>query len=72
LMTQALLYLGDLTVRGGGQMLDLDMAKYQIDLLGILEEKCRGNLTPEEQKLLDGVLFDLRSRLVSVASQFIL
>jgi hypothetical protein len=71
-MTQALLYLGELAVRGGEPVLDLDMAKRQIDLLTILEEKTRGNLSADEQKLLDGVLYDLRNRFVGTASQFIM
>lgn len=72
MMTQALLYLGELAVRGGEAVLDLDMAKRHIDMLGVLEEKTRGNLSREEQKLLDGVLYDLRNRFVSTASQFIM
>lgn len=72
IMTQALLYLGELAVRGGEPMLDLDAAKRQIDTLGVLEEKTRGNLTPDEQKLLDSALYDLRNRFVSAASQMIM
>lgn len=72
IMTQALMYLGEIAVRGGEQMLDLDMAKYQIDLLSILEEKTKGNLSPDEQKLLDTTLFDLRGRYVSTAGRYIM
>ena len=72
MMTQALLYLGEIAVRGGEAMLDLDLAKRQIDMLTVLEEKTRGNLAPDEQKLLDSVLYDLRNRFVSTASQFIM
>ena len=39
---------------------NLAAARETIDLLGILEEKTRGNLTPEEQRLLEHVLYDLR------------
>ncbi len=39
---------------------NLTQAKYSIDLLGLLEEKTRGNLQPEEKKLLETLLFDLR------------
>jgi hypothetical protein len=46
------------------------MAKHQIDILGILEEKTRGNLTPEEKQLLDTALYETRMRYVSVAAQF--
>lgn len=72
MMTQALLYLGEIAVRGGEAVLDLDLAKRQIDMLSVLEEKTRGNLAADEQKLLDSVLYDLRNRFVSTASQFIM
>jgi len=38
----------------------LPLAKQTIDLLGILEEKTKGNLTGAEERLLTQVLFDLR------------
>src|SRR5689334_10428155 len=47
LVTQALFYMGDLAVRGGEPVVNLDMAKHHIDSLGVLEEKTKGNLTPE-------------------------
>ncbi|MGD0461859.1 MAG: DUF1844 domain-containing protein [Tepidisphaeraceae bacterium] len=70
ILTQILYYLGDLTARGGEPNVNLDMAKHQIDILGILEEKTRGNLTDEEKRLLDAALYETRMRYVSVASQF--
>jgi hypothetical protein len=39
---------------------DLPLAKQTIDLLGLLREKTRGNLTPEEDNLFDHLLYDLR------------
>ena len=39
---------------------DLLQAKYHVDLLGILVEKTKGNLTSEEEKLLQTILYDLR------------
>jgi len=44
------------------QAANLPQAKYLIDLLGILEEKTRGNATAEEQKLLGDALYQLRMR----------
>jgi len=44
--------------------LDLEQAKYTIDILQIMEEKTKGNLTAEEAKLLRGLLYDLRMRYV--------
>jgi hypothetical protein len=45
---------------------DLEAAKHAIDLLGVLEEKTRGNLTVDEKRHLDGTLYDLRMRYVSL------
>jgi hypothetical protein len=39
---------------------DLDMAKSSIDMLGMIKAKTEGNLSEEEQKLLDHVLYELR------------
>jgi hypothetical protein len=71
LITQVYFYLGELAPRGGQPMLDLDAAKHNIDLLGVLEQKTRGNLTPEETRLLEGALYETRMRFVNVASQMI-
>lgn len=70
LMTQAMLYLGEVPT-ASGPVLNLDMAKHQIDLLTLLEDKTRNNLTEEEQRLLDTVLYQLRMRFVDVASQML-
>ena len=43
---------------------NLVLAKQTIDILGMLQAKTRGNLTPEEEKLLDHLLVDLRLRFV--------
>jgi uncharacterized protein DUF1844 len=45
---------------------DLEAAAQLIDLLAMLEEKTRGNLSPEERRLLDQVIFELRMRYVEV------
>jgi hypothetical protein len=71
IMTQILFYLGDLSPQGGEPMLNLDMAKHQIDTLGMLEEKTKNNLTADEQRMLDSALYEVRSRFVSVASQYL-
>jgi Domain of unknown function (DUF1844) len=46
-----------------------DMARSLIDTLGVLEEKTRGNLETDEQKLLTEVLTQLRFRFVSTEKQ---
>ncbi len=43
---------------------NLPLAKQNIDILGLLEEKTKGNLTGDEERLLAQVLFDLRMRFV--------
>jgi hypothetical protein len=43
---------------------DVPAAKQMIDLLGMLETKTTGNLTPDEERLLRQLLTDLRLRYV--------
>lgn len=49
------------------QAADLPHAKYLIDLLGVLSEKTRGNLSADEEKLLKDALYQLRMRYLSKA-----
>ena len=48
---------------------DLTMARHTIDLMGILLEKTKGNLTLEEQRLLENSLTELRFRFVQVSDE---
>src|SRR4051794_27658292 len=48
---------------------DLLAASQMIDILALLEEKTRGNLTPDEKELLDTVLYELRLRYVEAQGQ---
>jgi hypothetical protein len=45
---------------------NLPLARQTIDLLAVLEEKTKGNLTGDEERLLTQVLYDLRMRFVEV------
>jgi hypothetical protein len=45
---------------------DLELGKHWIDVLGMLQEKTRGNLSPQEQQILEGLLSDLRMQYVSL------
>ena len=45
---------------------DLEAAGQMIDILALLEEKTRGNLTAEERQLLEQGLYELRLRFVEV------
>jgi hypothetical protein len=44
------------------QTVNLPQAKYLIDLLGVLEEKTKGNLTVDEERLFKDLLYQLRMR----------
>ena len=60
-------YLGDIpNPQTGRPTLNLAAAKQQIDLLGMLETKTRGNLSVEERELLKAILTELRLRFVEV------
>lgn len=63
--SSALLHLGELEhPEVGAPQIDLPLAKHTIDILVMLEEKTRGNLTPAEEKLIGSLLYDLRLRYV--------
>ena len=70
LLTQVLYYLGDLSTRGAEPMINLDMAKHNIDTLSVIEEKTKGNLSDEEKRLLDAALYEARMRYVALASRY--
>ena len=68
LTTQALFALGLLQVKGQEEKEpDLEMAKYNIDILETIQEKTKGNLTKEEETVLANTLNDLRMGYVRVA-----
>ncbi len=46
---------------------NLPLAKQTIDLIGMLKEKTKGNLSAEEEKVVDFILYDLRMRYVKAA-----
>lgn len=60
LYVTAIVQLGLNTPAGQQMRVDLMGARHTIDMLGVLLEKTRGNLTPEEEKLMQSVLFELR------------
>jgi hypothetical protein len=47
---------------------DLELGKHWIDVLGMLQDKTRNNLSPQEQQILEGLLADLRMQYVSLAN----
>src|SRR3984893_1151255 len=52
----------------GKREVDLELGKHWIDVLGMLQQKTRGNLLPPEQQILEGWLSDLRMQYVSLTS----
>jgi hypothetical protein len=65
LSTSALIQLGEIPDPLTQQpSKNLPLAKQTIDLIGMLKEKTKGNLTPAEEKLMDNLLYDLRMRYV--------
>ena len=69
LANSAAIHFGDLPDPVSGQPADvnLDGASQMIEILALLEEKTRGNLTAEERQLLDQVLYELRLRYVQAS-----
>ena len=66
LVTQALFAMGLIKVEGPQREPDLEMARYHIDMLETLEEKTKGNLTEEEQKILSDTLEQVRMAYVKI------
>ena len=61
----AFMGLGIVPPAGGGTpQVDLELARQNIDLLELMHEKTRGNRTPEEDRLLEQLLFETRMKFV--------
>jgi hypothetical protein len=68
LSTSALIQLGEIEDPFAQKLVkNLPLAKQTIDLIGMLREKTKGNLSPEEEKIIEYVLYDLRMRYVKAA-----
>lgn len=53
----------------GKTQVDLEMARQNIDLLEMIQGKTRNNLSGDEEKLLERVLFEVRSKFVEVSNK---
>lgn len=51
------------------QELDLEMARQNIDLLQMIKQKTANNLTPEEDKLLERVLYEVQMKFLEVSKK---
>jgi hypothetical protein len=68
LSTEALAALGEMPDPATGKAArDLRAARQMIDIIAMLAEKTRGNLDPDEQSLIEAILFDLRMKYVELA-----
>ena len=68
--TQAFYAMGFIRTREDEEPIrDLNMAQYNIDLLGVLQDKTQNNLSEEEHKILDETLQQLRMAFVQASSQ---
>jgi len=64
----AMLQMGAGTEEGQRPRVDVVGARATIDLLGVLAEKTRGNLTPAEDRMLQSVLFEARMGFLDLTS----
>jgi hypothetical protein len=61
--TQGLVLLGEVpSPYSGKKEEDVDAARHTIEILTLLQEKTKGNLTQDEGKLLENVLYELRMK----------
>ena len=69
LANTAAIHFGDLPdpISGQPSELNLDGAAQMIEILSLLDQKTRGNLTAEERQMLEQVLYELRLRFVEVS-----
>jgi len=70
--SSAIVHLGqapDPTTGQKRELPELPMAQQSIDLLAMLQEKTRGNLTADEARFLENMLFDLRMLYVQVSQK---
>jgi hypothetical protein len=62
----AMMQLGAATHEGQQPQVDILGARQSVDMLAVLAEKTKGNLTAEETRLLDSALFELRMAFLEV------
>jgi len=67
LATQALMYMGAFPDQSGKAMVSLDVARLNIDLLSVVQEKTKGNLDEEESTMIDQAIVELQNQFVEVS-----
>jgi hypothetical protein len=70
LSSSILLHLGEIAdPQSGEKKKDLPLAKQTIDIITLLKDKTKGNLTDDEQELLEHLLYDMRMRFVKASQE---
>ena len=65
---QALMFMGEVESPVSKKIeKDLSQARYIIDIIDMLKEKTKGNLTEEEANIIDNTLYELRMKYVAIA-----
>jgi hypothetical protein len=62
----AIMQLGGATHEGQQPQVDIMGARQSVDMLGVIAEKTKGNLSAEESRLLDSALFELRMAFLEI------
>ncbi|MDG1483528.1 MAG: DUF1844 domain-containing protein [Myxococcota bacterium] len=69
LASSALVHLGEIAEPGSTEpKVDLTLARHTIDLITMLQAKTAGNLDSEESRLVEAVLGDLRTKLLTAST----
>lgn len=68
LYLSALMQMGAATPEGQRPRVDIIGARQSIDMLTVLQEKTKGNLTEKEQRLLQNILFELRMMFLEITN----
>jgi hypothetical protein len=68
LYMSALMQMGMAAPEGGQPRVDLMGARQTVDIIGLLQEKTKGNLTPKEETMLQNVLYELRMAYLEVTN----
>lgn len=67
--SSALVHLGEIPdPASGATTRELVLAHHTIEVLGLLQEKTKGNLDDDERQLLEALLFELRTKYLAASS----
>jgi hypothetical protein len=71
IVQSAMVHLGEApNPETGGRQMDLDMARHTIDVLNMLKEKTKGNRTEDETKMLDTLLYEVRTKFLTASGSY--